>query len=102
MDLNNIKQALKDKGHEVLNIWNAKQRVTKKPLPILFVDIKPSGNNKEVYNITTLLNTTMQIEAPQAKREIPQCMRCQQFGHTKNYCRKKPKMRKVRGTTFNQ
>ena len=53
--MNNIKQALKDKGHELLNIWNVKQRVTKKPLPIHFVDIKPSGNNKEVYNIHTLL-----------------------------------------------
>ena len=46
MDLNNIKQGLKDKEHEVMNIWNVKQRVTKKPLPIHFVDIKPSGNNK--------------------------------------------------------
>jgi len=53
--LNNIKQDLKDKGHEVTNIWNVK--VTKKPLPIHFVDSKPSGNNKEIYNITTLSNT---------------------------------------------
>jgi len=45
-DLNNIKQELKDKGHEVMNIWNVKQRVTKKSLAIHFVDIKPSGNNK--------------------------------------------------------
>jgi hypothetical protein len=85
-----------------MNIWNVKQRVTKKPLPIHFVDIKPSGNNKEIYNITPLLNTTVQLEAPHDKRENPQCMRCQQFGYTKNYCRKKPKMRKVYGTTFNQ
>ena len=45
-DVKNIKQDLKDKGHEVMNIWNVKQRVTKKPLPIHFIDIKPSGNNK--------------------------------------------------------
>jgi hypothetical protein len=90
-DLNDIKQDLKDKGHEVMNIWNVKQRITKKPLPIHFVDIKPCSNNKEIYNITTLLNTIVQFEAPHAKREIPQCMRCQQFGHTKNYCRKNPR-----------
>jgi hypothetical protein len=87
-DLNDIKQDLKDKGHEVINIWNVKQRVTKKPLPIHFIDIKPSGNNKEIYNINTLLNTIVQFEAPHAKREIPQCMRCQQFEHTQNDCRK--------------
>ena len=83
MDVNNITQDVKDKGHEVMNIWHVKQRVTKKTLRIIFVDIKPSGTNKEVYNITTLLNKVLQIEAPHTKREIPQCMRCQQFGHTK-------------------
>jgi hypothetical protein len=90
-DLQDIKQDLQDKGHEVTNIWNVKQRVTKKPLPVHFIDIKPSGNNKDIYNITTLLNTIVQFEAPHAKREIPQCMRCQQFGHTKNYCRNNPR-----------
>jgi hypothetical protein len=57
MDLNDIKQNLKDTEHEVTNIRNVKQRVTKKPLPIHFIGIKPSGNNKEIYDITTLLNT---------------------------------------------
>jgi hypothetical protein len=59
-DLNDIKQSLKDKGHDVTNIWNAK-----------------------IYKINTLFNTVVQFEAPHAKREIPQCMRCQKFGHTK-------------------
>ena len=31
------------------------------------------------------------IEAPHTHREIPQCMRCQKFGHTKNYCRNNPR-----------
>ena len=83
-DLNDITQDLTDKGHEVTNIWNVKQRATKKLLPIHFIGIKPASNNKEIYNITTLLNTIVQFEAPHAKREIPQCMRCQHFGHTKN------------------
>jgi hypothetical protein len=30
-DLNDIKQDIKDKGHEVMNIWNVKQRGTKTP-----------------------------------------------------------------------
>ena len=89
--MNDITQDLTDKGHEVTNIWNVKKRVTEKPLPIHFIDIKPASNNKEIYNITTLLNTIVQFEAPHSKREIPQCMRCQQFGHTKNYCRNNPR-----------
>jgi hypothetical protein len=64
------------------------QRVTNKPLPLHFIDIKPSGNNKEMYKINTLLNTTVQFEAPHAKREIPQCMRCQKFAHPKKLLQK--------------
>jgi hypothetical protein len=75
-DLHDIKRSLHAKGHEVLNICHVKRRVTNKPLLIHFVDIKPSDNNKEIYNITTLLNTIVQFEAPHAKREVPQCMRC--------------------------
>jgi hypothetical protein len=56
-----------------------------------FVDIKAHNNNKEMYKINTLLNTIVQFEAPHAKREIPQCMRRQKFGHTKNYCRSNPR-----------
>jgi hypothetical protein len=55
-----------------------------------FIDIKPL-NNKEIYKINTLLNMTVQFEAPHAKRDISQCMRCQKFGHTKNYRRNNPR-----------
>jgi hypothetical protein len=59
------------------------QRVTNKPFPMHFIDFKTNGNKKEIYKINTLLNTVVQFEAPHVKREIPQCMRCQKFGHTK-------------------
>jgi len=57
------------------------------------MDIKPQGNNKEIYKINKRLNTTVQFEAPHAKREIPQCTRRQKFGH-KKLLQKQPKMRK--------
>jgi len=74
-DLSDIKQSLTDKEH-VTNIWNVKQRVTNKPLPMNFIDAKPHDNKKEIYKIHTLLNTTVLFEAPHAKCEIPQWMRC--------------------------
>ena len=90
-DVNDIKQALKDEGHEVTNIWNVKQRNTNKPLPIHFVDLKPHTTNKDLYKITTLLNTVVKVETPHTKRNIPQCTRCQKYGHTKNYFRNTPR-----------
>ena len=67
------------------------QRSTNRPLPLHFIDVKPHPTNKEIYQITKLLLTIVTIEAPHAKRAIPLCMRCQKYGHTKNYCRNSPK-----------
>jgi len=66
-----------------------------------FIDIKPHNNNKEIYKINTLLNTIVQFEVAHAKREIPQRMRCQKFGHTKKLLQKQPKMRKMCRRAFN-
>ena len=30
------------------------------------------------------------MEPPRHKKDIPQCIRCQQYGHTKNYCNRNP------------
>jgi hypothetical protein len=70
------------------------EQQTNKPLLRHFTDIKPHDNNKDIYKINTLLNTIVQSEAPHAKREIPQCMRCQKFGHTKTIAEKN-KVRKM-------
>ena len=82
-DLNDIKQSLTGIGYVVKDSWTVKQRVTNKPLPMHFLDIKTHDNNKDIYKILTLLNTIVQFEAPQAKREIPPRMHCQKFGHKK-------------------
>ena len=82
-EIQDIKRALIEKGPEVTNVWNAKQRNTNRLLPLHFIDIQPHSNNKEIYQITTLLNTLVKVETPHVKRAIPQCMRCQKYGHTK-------------------
>jgi hypothetical protein len=70
-ELNEIKSSLQEKGHEVTNIWYVKQRVTKTPLPMYFIDLKLKENNKEIHKIDLHLNTKVQFEAPHVKREIP-------------------------------
>jgi len=56
---------------------------------LFFVDLDPAENNKEIYKITALQNKIVQIEHPRAKKNnIVQCMRCQQYGHTKSYCKR--------------
>lgn len=76
-----IKNTLKGLCHEVIHVWNIKQKKMNTPLPMFFHDLKPSDNNIEIYNIRRLSNLVVRVEAPYIKQEIPQCTHCQQHGH---------------------
>lgn len=83
-----IKAKLLTLGHQVRSVRGGVSRVNKQPLSILFVDLDPKPNNKEVYNITSIENARLTVEAPRTFDDIVQCIRCQEYGHTKSYCRK--------------
>lgn len=86
INTDDIKLALEELGHTAVNVWNIKQRVFKKPLPIFMVDLKPNINNKTIYEVKNLLQCRIVIEPPRPKRDIPQCGNFQRYGHTKSYC----------------
>ncbi|CAH2083988.1 unnamed protein product [Euphydryas editha] len=98
INTNSLKEALENLGHKPTNIWNIKNNKTKLPLPMFFIDLQPNHNNKDVYNIKTLLNCRIEIEPPRPKRTIPQCTNCQQYGHTQNFCHRQPKCVKCAGS----
>lgn len=85
-----IKNELQALGHKVTRISNIQQHATRRALPMFFVDLKVAENNKEIYNVKRLLHMVVAFEPPRKHREIPQCMRCQQYEHTKNYCFNNP------------
>ena len=85
-----ISEELAKIGHQVRSINNINKYDTKQPLPLFLVELEPKNNNKEIYDIEKLLNTIVKVEPPRYKKEIPQCIRCQQYGHTKNYCNRTP------------
>lgn len=90
-DLDEIKTAIEEKGHSVINIANIFRRGTKTLLPLFSIELKSKENNKDIYEITLLLHCVVKFEPPHSKREIPQCQNCQLFGHTKNYCHRSPR-----------
>jgi len=69
-----------------VNIFNIKQSRTNIPLPLFFVDLKPSANNKDIYLIETLHYTKVKFEPTRPKRTIPQRSKCQRYGHSQVYC----------------
>lgn len=64
----------------------ALSRRNKKPLNMFFVNIEPGPNNPEAKRIQYIYHTKVKIEDPRKTNDIPQCTRCQQYGHTKNNC----------------
>lgn len=88
MPLEDITRELEKAGHKVRNIINVRHRVSKAPLPLFFVDLEPQDNNSKIYDFEFLLNTKVKIEPPRIKKGIIQCTRCQDYGHSKTYCRK--------------
>jgi len=96
-DTSEIKTAIEQFGHTVVNVFNVKQTRTNVPLSLFFVDLKPSDNNKDIYKIETLNYTKVTFEPPRPKRAIPQCSKCQRYGHTQAYCYHNPRCVKCAG-----
>lgn len=92
-----IKIELESLGFDILNVSNVKHRLTKKPLPMFYVNMKQNANNKDIYKIEHLLYTKILVEPPRKKREIPQCHKCQRYGHTYKMCNHNPRCVKCAG-----
>lgn len=67
-------------------IINAKYGPDKKPTSTFFVNIAPGPNNNAVKDIKYIYHQSIVIEEPKKRTTLPQCQRCQQYGHSKNYC----------------
>lgn len=52
---------------------------------------------KNIFAIEEILHMKVQIEAVKRSSLIPQCKKCQSYGHTQNYCNKTPRCVKCVG-----
>lgn len=85
--LEEIIKAVEDTGNKLRGeIVNVTKRGTKDPCNVFFVNLEPSEKNKNVLNIKCIYHQSVKIEEPWKSNGIVQCIRCQQYGHTKNNC----------------
>jgi len=90
-DTSLIKQELLNKGFVTRSITPVTNKLTNTPLPIFFIDLEPSPTNSDIFKLTSLCYTKIKVETPHPKKEIPQCHRCQTYGHTRGYCNHSPR-----------
>lgn len=82
-----IKDEIAATGNKVVGeIINARIGPEKIPTSTFFVNLEPSPNNRKVKDIKYIYHTAVIIEDPKKRQVVPQCTRCQQYGHTKNNC----------------
>jgi len=80
-----IKSELELRLYEVRQVTQVIHRISKIPLPLFFVDLEPTDNSKEIFQLESLLHTTIKIEEPYKPKVISQYQNCQAYGHTKAY-----------------
>lgn len=87
--ISEIKKEMEKTGNTVVGeIINSRFGPEKKPTSTFFVNLQPGPNNKAAKDIKYIYHQCVTIEDPKKKNSIVQCQRCQQYGHTKNYCMK--------------
>lgn len=79
-------EELRGLGFEPSQMLPVHHPLTKVPMPLFFLDLKPNPNNAKIYELTRLYGGVIKVEPPKPKKTVVQCTKCQQFGHTKNYC----------------
>ena len=92
VDPSEIKEALEELGYStksVINIFN-KQKI---PQPMFKVELEPDNRKLKknethpIYSIKYLIHRRITVEEPHKRSGPVQCMNCQEFGHTKSYCK---------------
>ncbi|VVC39080.1 Endonuclease/exonuclease/phosphatase, partial [Cinara cedri] len=55
------------------------------------LDLNPETNNSDIFKLEILCYSKIKIEEPHTRRDLPQYHRCQNYGHTRSYCNRKPR-----------
>jgi len=71
---------------EVRQITNVLHKTTKRPLPLFFVDLEPTEQSNDIFQLSSILHTKIKVEEPYKPKVISQCLNCQDYGHTRTYC----------------
>ncbi|KAJ4432931.1 hypothetical protein ANN_15188 [Periplaneta americana] len=71
-DTNVVKNALREQGFEPLQMVPIYHPITKVPLPLFFLHLKPNVNNDKIYDLNRLYYAVIKVEPPKPKRHIIQ------------------------------
>lgn len=85
-DIQMIKDELIIKQFKIIEAINKISFKTKKPLDMFILTFSGDENVKAIHEIRSILGCKVEIEPLRKSKIIPQCKRCQSYGHTQKYC----------------
>lgn len=93
-----IEDELKQLGFNVKQVVNVLKNQSKTPLPMFFIDLVPQPNNNDIFKVNSICYSKVKFEVPKPNNNPIQCLRCQNFGHSKRYCNHEPRCVKCDGS----
>lgn len=90
-----VKSALEFNGFKVKSVVNIRNR-NKLPQPLFRVELEPGdiklkrNETHPIYKLEFLLYRRVTVEEPHKRRGPAQCTNCQEYGHTRSYCKLHP------------
>ncbi len=85
-----IKKELSDLGYPVIKVVRLMNK-DKYLLPLCSVDLENDESGNDIFKLNALFHAIVTVEPKRKSKEIPQCVKCQRFGHTKNFCHLDPR-----------
>lgn len=85
-----IFEELKTLNYPVLRV-NRLYNKDRSPMPLCAVELTKSDAAMQIFELTRLAHSIVQVEKRRTSHTLPQCTTCQNFGHTKNYCKLQPR-----------
>lgn len=91
-----IKEELDDLKYPIIKVARLYNR-SRHPIPLCAVDLSNTQEGKQILSLEKLNYSIVEVELRRKSKEIPQCKRCQLYGHTRNYCQSQPRCVKCTG-----
>lgn len=92
VDPDEVKISLGEKGFKVKSVSNIKNK-DRVPQPLFRVELEPNdiilkkNETHPIYDLHLLMHRRVTVEEPHKRSGPVQCLNCQEYGHTKTYCK---------------
>lgn len=92
-----IVEDLRNKGYKIVEAVNKLSWKTKEPLNMFMLTFENDEDINKIFDIKIILGCQVEIHSIRTSKLVPQCKRCQAYGHTQKYCSKEPRCVKCTG-----